>query len=321
MALSEFELIARFFTPRTVQRSSTILGVGDDCALLRPEPGVDLALTVDTLVEGVHFLAGTDPEGLGHKALAVNLSDLAASGARPAWVTLALTLPDAEESWLSAFARGFLVLAERYGVDLVGGDTTHGPLSVTVQALGVVQANKALRRSGAKIGDSIYVTGDLGRAGLGLKILLGQTDIAAQEAVARLERPEPRVEAGQALPGLANACIDVSDGLSADLGHILKASGIGATLEWSHLPLSASVQSYVDTTGDWAMPLRAGDDYELCFTVSPAREDELKAHLQDFRCTCTRIGRIEPATGLRLQKDSHVFDLATRGYQHFSPVI
>ena len=318
MALGEFELIRRFFGRRAAQHSATLLGVGDDCALLRIERGTDLAVTVDTLVEGVHFLPGTNPEGLGHKALAVNLSDLAAMGARPAWVTLALTLPEADESWLSGFAEGFLKLAERYGVDLIGGDTTRGPLSVTVQALGIVEARRALRRSGAKVGDGVYLTGELGSAGLGLRILLGEADIEAPEAVARLERPEPRVQAGLILAGIASACIDVSDGLAGDLGHILEASGVGATLEWSRLPLAASVRHYMVLSGDWAMPLTAGDDYELCFTVSPERERELVRRMTDLNCACARIGRIESLPGLRMEKDTRILDLAAMGYQHFS---
>lgn len=321
LALGEFELIRRFFTRQSVKRMGTLLGVGDDCALVRPGPQADLAVTVDTLVEGVHFLPGTDPERLGHKALAVNLSDLAATGAEPAWATLALTLPQAEESWLTGFAKGFLGLAERYGVELIGGDTTRGPLSITVQAMGLVQAGKALRRSTARVGDRVYLTGELGAAGLGLKILLRKTDIEAPEAVAHLEQPDPRVLVGLALIGVANACIDVSDGLTADLGHILKMSNVGATLKWSHLPLSASVRRYVEANDDWSMPLQAGDDYELCFTVAPECEGELERRMATLNCPCARIGRIESQPGLRLEKDGQILDLTAIGYQHFFPAV
>jgi thiamine-monophosphate kinase len=317
VALREFELIGRFFDRSATRRSSTRLAIGDDCALLRPEPGVDLAVTVDTLVEGVHFFAGTSAEGLGHKALAVNLSDLAAMGAQPAWVTLALTLPQADEGWLARFSKGFFSLAERYGVDLVGGDTTRGPLSITIHAMGFVDGTRALRRSAAKDGDGIYLTGELGSAGLGLKILRGETDLQAPDAVKRLERPEPRVRAGLALAGLANACIDVSDGLAADLGHVLDASGVGATLEWSRLPFTSSVHRYMASTGDQLMPLYAGDDYELCFTVAPEREDELARRSKDFNCSYTRIGRIERLPGLRLNRDNQLIELSPAGYQHF----
>lgn len=316
MSLGEFELIRRFFT-RPTRRADVQLGVGDDCALLRPSPGKCVAMTVDTLVEGIHFLAGTDPGRLGHKCLAVNLSDQAAMGAAPAWVSLAITLPQSDEAWLSAFAKGFLDLADQYGVDLVGGDTTRGPLSITVQALGFVSERDALHRSGAKVGDGIYLTGDLGLAGLGLEILQGRTSIVAKEAVDRLEMPQPRVQAGQALAGFANACIDVSDGLSADLGHLLEASGVGATLDWTALPLPSAIRRYIAQGGDEWMPLRAGDDYELCFTVSTDREDELALRMEAFGCSCVRIGHIDRQGGLRLRKDRRVFPISASGFQHF----
>ena len=316
MSIGEFELIKRFFN-RPALRFDVVEGIGDDCALLRPQSGKCLATTVDTLVEGVHFLPGTSPESIGHKALAVNLSDLAAMGATPTWITLALTLPKADEQWLSAFAFGFRTLADQYGVELVGGDTTRGPLSVTVQATGMVDEVGALRRSAARWGDGIYLTGDLGLAGLGLQIVLGNTTQQSPEAVAKLERPQPRVSAGMSLAGFANACIDISDGLAADLGHILTASGVGATLEWSALPLPATVRQYIEAEGDVWMPLRAGDDYELCFTVSPEREEELPGRMAEFGCSCVRIGRIEQQLGLRLSKDGCIYDLATLGYQHF----
>jgi len=318
MALGEFELIRRFFT-RPTRREDVRLGVGDDCALLRPPPGKCVAMTVDTLVEGVHFLAGTDPERLGHKCLAVNLSDQAAMGASPAWLSLAITLPQSDEVWLSAFARGFLGLADQYDVELVGGDTTRGPLSITVQALGFVSDHEALHRSGARVGDGIYLTGDLGLAGLGLEILLGRTEIEAPEAIDRLERPYPRVKAGQLLAGFANACIDVSDGLAADLGHMLEGSGVGATLDWTALPLPSAIRRYIAKGGDEWMPLRAGDDYELCFTVSAEREEELATRLDGFGCSCVRIGRIDRERGLRLRKDRRVFAISASGFQHFPP--
>jgi len=318
MALGEFELIKQFFT-RPNHRADVCLGVGDDCALLRPTEGECVAMTVDTLVEGVHFLAGTDPEGLGHKSLAVSLSDLASMGARPAWVSLALTLPRSDETWLAAFAKGLLALAERHGVELVGGDTTRGPLSITVQAMGFVREKDALRRSAARVGDGIYLTGDLGLAGLGLEIVLGKTRLRAPEAVAKLERPEPRVQAGMALAGLANACIDVSDGLAADLGHMLEGGGVGATLDWAALPLPSAIRRHIAAGGDEWMPLRAGDDYELCFTVAAARENELAARMAEFDCSCVRIGRIDEQPGLRMKKDRRVLDIDVRGFQHFHP--
>ncbi|QSA97678.1 thiamine-phosphate kinase [Methylococcus sp. EFPC2] len=312
MSLGEFELIRRYFT-RPPRRADTLLTVGDDCALLVPRADERLAVSTDTLVAGVHFLADTDPRRLGHKCLAVNLSDLAAMGADPAWVTLALTLPRVDEAWLERFAEGFLDLAQRYGVDLIGGDTTHGPLSITVQAMGWVSADKALRRDGARAGDAVYMTGELGLGGLGLRIALGKCAIDAPAAVERLEKPEPRISAGLALGGLASACIDISDGLAADLGHILTASGVGATLDYAALPLPEPVRRHVEETGDWSMPLTAGDDYELCFTLAPEHEAELAAR----GISCTRIGHIEAERGLRILRDGQRLELGAGGYRHF----
>ncbi|BBA32098.1 thiamine-monophosphate kinase [Methylocaldum marinum] len=318
MAIGEFELIRRFFTKQAVKQASTVLGVGDDCALLRVEERQDLAVTADTLVEGVHFLPDVDPESLGHKVLAVNLSDLAAMGAEPRWVTLALTLPHPERAWLQSFARGFFALAERHGVELVGGDTTRGPLTITVQALGLAPREHALRRSGARPGDLVYLTGELGTAGLGLKIRQGSTDIDDPTAVVRLEKPEPRIDAGIRLRGLASSCIDVSDGLAADLGHILEASGVGATIEWDRLPLTDGISRYIVETGDWRMPLSAGDDYELCFTVPPANRDALEQRLAAGDCPFALIGRIESQAGLRLLRDGWSIEFSQDGYQHFT---
>jgi thiamine-monophosphate kinase len=318
VALGEFDLIRRFFTRQTVRHVETVLGVGDDCALLRCPAGAELAVTVDTLVAGVHFLPEADPEGLGHKALAVNLSDLAAMGAAPKWATLALTLPKADERWLEAFARGFFALAGRHDLELIGGDTTQGPLSITIQAMGLVPAGGALRRSGALPGDLVYVSGPLGSAGLGLKIRLGQTAIGDAEAVARLERPEPRVQLGRLLRGLASACIDISDGLAADLGHVLEASGVGAFLEVERLPLADAVRRYVAETGDWRLPLTAGDDYELCFTLPPVLREDLEQRLTAAGLHAVPIGRIEAEPGLRLRRNGQALSLTSAGYEHFS---
>lgn len=311
MPVSEFALIQRFFTQQQVNNPSTRLGIGDDCALLSIPEGFELAITTDTMVENVHFFAGTDPELLGHKLLAVNLSDLAAMGAKPISVTLALTLPKVDENWLTAFAKGLLSLAERYSVDLIGGDTTSGPLTLTVQAMGIIPKGRALRRSAARPGDFIYMTGFLGDAGLGLKIKQGYLCADSEAALTRFNRPEPQIEAGQALIGIANACIDLSDGLAGDLGHILEQSRVGACLDWDALPLSKAVLAYINDTGDWAMPLTAGDDYELCFTVSP----EQAAHLT---VAATKIGVIEARPGLRLNKSGIIKPLEVKGFEHFS---
>ncbi|MDD5463004.1 MAG: thiamine-phosphate kinase [Methylococcales bacterium] len=311
MPLSEFALIKRFFTRQAVKNSSTRLGIGDDCALLSLPDGFELAVTTDTMVENVHFFAGADPELLGHKLLAVNLSDLASMGATPLSATLALTLPNVDENWLKAFSKGFLSLAERYSVELIGGDTTSGPLTLTVQAMGQVPRGKALLRSTAKPGDFVYLTGHLGDAGLGLKIKQGYDCADPDAAMKRFNQPEPQIATGLALIDIANACIDVSDGLTGDLGHILEQSHVGACLFWNELPLSDAVLGYINDTGDWSMPLTAGDDYELCFTVSPDKAAQLPDN-------CKKIGVIESASGLRLNKSGNTRPLKTRGYEHFS---
>lgn len=311
MPISEFALIQRFFTQQRVKNPSTYLSIGDDCALMSIPDGYQLAVTTDTMVESVHFFAGTCPEQLGHKLLAVNLSDLASMGAIPVSVTLALTLPNVDESWLTAFAKGFLGLAERYSVDLIGGDTTSGPLTLTVQAMGLVPRGKALMRSSAKPGDFIYLTGSLGDAGLGLKINQGYPCANPDVALKRFHQPDPQIEMGLMLIGIANACIDVSDGLTGDLGHILEQSKVGACLYWDELPLSDAVIAYINDTGDWSMPLTAGDDYELCFTVSPEKAAQLAVN-------CRKIGVIEAIPGLRLLKSGTVQPLTSKGYEHFS---
>jgi thiamine-monophosphate kinase len=311
MALTEFSLIQRFFKQQRVKNHSTNLGIGDDCALLSIPEGYQLAVTTDTMVENVHFFAGANPEQLGYKLLAVNLSDLASMGAKPLSVTLAISLPSIDEAWLSSFAKGFLNLAELYSVDLIGGDTTSGPLTLTVQALGLVPKGKGLRRSTAKPGDLIYLTGSLGDAGLGLKIKQGYFCFDSELPLAHLNCPKPQVELGLTLINIANACIDISDGLLADLGHILEQSKVGARLDWELLPLSEAVHSYINETGDWTMPLIAGDDYELCFTVSPEKAGLLTI-------PCTNIGVIEADPKLRLYKSGQLQSLTSKGYEHFS---
>lgn len=313
--MKEFDLIRRYFTP-TDTPGDVSLGVGDDAALLCPPPGHELAVSVDTLVRGVHFPVDTPPEAIGHKALAVNLSDLAAMGATPRWVTLALTLDGEDAAWVEAFARGFLALARSHEVALVGGDTTRGPLSITVQAMGVVPAGTALRRSGARAGDAVLVTGSVGDAALALREL-GQGALDPRLR-ARLDRPEPRVSAGRALRGLASACIDVSDGLAQDLGHVLTASGVGATLETARLPLSAAFREVQGDAVDWGLPLAGGDDYELLFTAPQAAVGPLCRTLAGLGCAASVIGRIETAPGLRiLDPQGNPLSLQRGGYTHF----
>ena len=311
MALAEFDLIKRYFALHTPQHPFNQLGIGDDCALLSLPADYQLAITTDTMVENVHFFADADPQQLGHKLLAVNLSDLAAMGAEPFAVTLALTLPKVDESWLQAFAVGFMRLARQYHVDLIGGDTTSGPLTLTVQAMGMVPQGRALLRSQAKVGDLIYVTGELGNAGLGLKIKQDYVCNDPDLALARFNLPQPRIAEGLALRGIANACIDISDGLAADLGHILEKSHVGACLDWQQLPLSAPVLDYIEKTGDWCMPLTAGDDYELCFTVPTAFVPKLSV---DCRC----VGVIEAEPGLRIKRAEMIEEFEAKGFEHFS---
>ena len=309
--MGEFDLIARYFTRPTPRAA---LGVGDDCALLQPAPGMQLAISSDMLVEGRHFFADVDPYSLGHKALAVNLSDLAACGARPLAFTLALALPRVDEAWLGPFSRGMLALADAHGCELVGGDTTRGPLNICITVFGEVPRGQALLRSGARVGDDIYVSGTLGDARLALEILRG-TVVAPAEVLAaarlRLEQPTPRVALGLALRGIATAAIDVSDGLLGDLGHILEQSGVGATVHndtaielvaaRAYLPFEKSV-FYPEIKADqWlAWTLAGGDDYELLFTAPASAGPAIAAASSLSQTTVTRIGQIDGERGLRL---------------------
>lgn len=322
MPASEFSLIDRYFSAQRVRRADVALGIGDDGALLLPPDGQQLVVTLDTLVSDVHFFAGADPEGIGHKTLAVNLSDLAAMGATPAWATLALVLPQADEAWLARFRRGLFALADRYELEVVGGDTTHGPTTViTLQAHGFVPPGLALRRDGAKPGDGIYVTGTPGDAGLALAVAYGKTTVAAEHRdylQARLERPQPRIAQGVALRGVASAAIDISDGLAQDLGHILKRSGAGARLEVDRLPLSPALSASLDREVAFATALSGGDDYELCFTVPAERVSQLESAVLAWDCRCTRIGAITAEAGLRLVGvEGSAFHLERLGYDHF----
>jgi len=315
--VSEFDLIRKYFT-RPDSRLDVILGVGDDGALLRVPPDQELVACVDTLVAGVHFPTDTPAHAIGHKALAVNLSDLAAMGATPAWTTLALTLPQADEAWVEAFSAGFLELAAHHQIALVGGDTTRGPLSITVQALGLLPRGQAMRRAGARAGEGIYVTGTLGDAALGLKLWdqRESSDPGIQFLKQRLMYPVPRLEAGIALRGQARCAIDISDGLLADLGHVLEASGVGATLQLADIPLSEAFTALGGDTLQWPLALSGGDDYELLFTLPEGVAGLLRTCIPT---PFTRIGTIEMAPGLRvLDAQGQPFTLPEPGYQHFT---
>ncbi len=303
---SEFELIRRHFD-RPARH--TLLGVGDDAALVRASAGMDLAISTDMLAEGTHFRAADEPRAIGHKALAVNLSDMAAMGAAPRWATLALALPRADETWIGGFAEGFFALAARYGVDLVGGDTTRGPCAVCVTIFGEVPQGFALYRAGAAPGDDIWVSGELGGAALGL----ARPDIAA--AAARLHLPEPRVELGERLRGLATSAIDVSDGFAQDLGHILARSHAGALVRYLDLPKFAS---FPDRDTELRCVLAGGDDYELVFTAPQAHRGEIEALGAELLLRLSRVGSIQRGEPkLVLLDASGVQMLVPQGYDHF----
>jgi thiamine-monophosphate kinase len=322
--MTEFDLIRRYFTHPA--RGAT-LGVGDDAALLRVAPRNELVVSADMLVEGRHFIKGADPVRLGHKALAVNLSDIAAMGAKPRWATLALALPTIDEKWLAGFSRGFMALARRFSVGLVGGDTTRGPLTLSVQIMGEVPAGKALRRDGAKVGDDVWVSGYLGEAAMALEMIesrgwkrIGNDDRKILEE--RLHAPTPRVALGLALRGTAHSAIDVSDGLLADLGHICERSGVCATIEWEAVPAIPLVRSHAQTDRGARGLLAGGDDYELCFTASQRRRAAVMAAAARARVRVTMIGRVERKRGRGapvtvLDSVGHPMKSRVRGYDHF----
>ena len=316
--IGEFEIIARYFTRATADRD-VVLGVGDDAAVLAV--GGHLAVTVDTLIAGVHFPDGMAPHVLGHRLMAVNLSDLAAMGARPRWCTLALTLPSADELWLDGFSRGLFELADRYGVSLVGGNLTRGPLSLTLQLMGKVEPRNMLTRSGGHVGDDIYVTGTLGDSSAGIMLILERSAAPQGSAAAALKerfyRPVPRVGAGLALGPLATAAIDVSDGLLADLDHICKASACGATIDVERVPLSAELLSMFPPQEALAHALGGGDDYELCFTAPPSRADEIEAALESAGTPLRRIGQLVAGQTVVCRRDGEPFTPAARGFRHF----
>ncbi|MCB5303484.1 thiamine-phosphate kinase [Yersinia bercovieri] len=323
MACGEFDLIARYFDRFRSNRRDVELGIGDDCALLTVAEKQLLAISTDTLVSGVHFLADIDPADLGYKSLAVNLSDLAAMGADPAWLSLALTLPNVNEDWLQSFSDSLFDQLNYYGMQLIGGDTTRGPLSLTLTIQGLIPEGRALTRAGARIGDWIYVTGTLGDSAAGLAILQNElrVDDEADRAalIHRHLRPQPRVLQGQALRSLASSAIDISDGLISDLQHILKASHCGARIELDHLPYSDALKNQVDAEQALRWALSGGEDYELCFTVPEINRGALDVALSNTGASYTCIGQIGPQTeGVKFFREGKVVDLDFRGFDHFS---
>jgi thiamine-monophosphate kinase len=317
--LSEFELIAKYFT-RPARTAA--LGVGDDCALLRPPTGLVLALTTDTLSEGTHFLPGADARLLGHKSLAVNLSDLAAMGADPRWFMLALALPEVDEAWLAAFCAGMFALAEAHAMELIGGDTTRGPRTITITAIGTLPAGYALRRDAAQAGDDVWLSGSTGDAALGLAHLKGRIALppeAAARCTARLHAPDARVKLGQRLRGVAAAAIDVSDGLLADLGHILERSNVAAEIDYEGLPRSPHLRACADAALADECLLAGGDDYELLFTAAPDRRAAVEAAGQAAGVPVTRVGRVvagAPEVRL-LDRAGKPMRVARLGFDHF----
>ena len=318
--MKEFELIDRFFNLKSGNRKDVIKGIGDDCALLSVPRGQRLAVTMDTLVAGVHFLADSNAADIAHKAVAVNLSDLSAAGAEPAWLMLSLTMPEYDEEWLTTFSQSLKRIAEFFGVQVVGGDTCRGPLSITIQAHGFVPEAVFLTRSGASAGELICVTGDLGDAALGLKVARNELQVPpaiASQLLKKYATPYPRIAAGIALRGRATAAIDISDGLLADVNHISQQSGVGALLRWERIPLSNAARSLNDNPLAMQAALTGGDDYELCFTV---KEQDLEATthaLETVGAPCIPIGRLTGKPGVRLLRDKEEVVLDTLGYQHF----
>jgi len=321
LTVSEFDLIALIRERCAIAREDVRLGIGDDAALLTVPAGHLLAVSTDTLVAGVHFPRESTPGDIGWKALAVNLSDLAAMGATPVWATLALTLPEADARWVGEFTDGFAALAREYELALVGGDLTQGPLCITVTIHGFVPEGAALLRSGARAGDAVFVSGTLGDAAAGLQLISGVLPrpgpAALDPLLMRLNRPTPRIEQGLVLRGRASACIDISDGLLADLGHVCTASGVGAEIDVDALPHSPALSAMFDAAARRAFQLAGGDDYELCFTAPERDEASVLRDMRHSGCAATRIGRIVSGAGVR-DRNGILIDVPRSGWEHFA---
>ena len=309
--MNEFDLIRKYFT-WPIKDPSVALGVGDDAALFSLEQGYQLVTTTDTLTEGIHFSENTPAKDIAHKSLAVNLSDIAAMGAKAKYFTLAISLPKIDQSWLKEFSDSLKQLSERYEVSLIGGDTTRGSLNITITMIGIVESSKALTRSGARPGDGVYVSGSIGDAGFCFWKLSNGL-VSSNQELKRLNCPIPRIELGLALQNVASACIDISDGLEQDLSHILKASSVGAVIEVKKIPVSEALHVHVKDTNDWSIPLCGGDDYELCFTIPEGKEEALKIVSESCNVNITRIGIVRESLGLQIEG----FDGPRKSYQHF----
>ena len=321
IVMKEFELIKKYFTEQAVHRKDVLLGIGDDCAILAPSERQNIAVTTDTLVAGVHFPHETPPRAIGHKAIAVNLSDLAAMGAEPSWVSIAITLPEIDEEWVGEFCAGVFELCEYYNVQLVGGDTTQGPLSITVTAQGLTPVNKHISRSGARAGDWLYVTGEIGDAALALQHYYGKIELekdALEFANQRLNYPKPRVLAGQALREYASSAIDLSDGLLSDLEHIRKASNVGVNIVLEDLPISNVLYDALGQEAAIELALKGGDDYELLFTVSSDNKVGMETALANVGVTVTCIGQLNATDKITTTLNSQVTNINSQGFEHFS---
>lgn len=319
--MKEFELIKKYFTEQAVNRKDVMLGIGDDCAILTPSERQNIAVTTDTLVSGVHFPENTSPRAIGHKAIAVNLSDLAAMGAEPSWISVAVTLPKIDEQWVSELCAGIFELCEYYNVQLVGGDTTQGPLSITVTAQGFTPIDKHISRSGAKMGDWLYVTGEIGDAALALKHFYGELELSAEALEPTNERlnfPKPRVLAGQALREYASAAIDLSDGLISDLEHICKASNVGVNIVLEDLPISNTLYDALGQEKAIELALTGGDDYELLFTVSEDNKVGMETALANLGITVTCIGQLNATGKITTTLNSKPSKINKHGFEHFS---
>ena len=309
--MNEFDLIRNYFT-WPIKDPSVAFAVGDDAAIFSLKHGCQLVTTTDTLVEGIHFSATSSAEDIAHKSLVVNLSDIAAMGAKAKCFTLALSIPEIDKSWLQEFSDSLRHLSEQYEVSLVGGDTTRGPLNITITMIGIVERSKALTRSGARPGDGIYVSGTIGDARFCFWKLSNDL-VPSNQELKRLNCPTPRVEIGLVLKNLASACIDLSDGLEQDLSHILKASSVGAVIEGEKIPISEALVDHIKDTNDWSIPLCGGDDYELCFTIPEGNKESLKKVLEPCNVNITRIGVVTESLGLQING----FDGPRISYQHF----
>ncbi|MGQ2964594.1 thiamine-phosphate kinase [Methylophilus sp.] len=319
--MAEFDLIAQYFTrPGPAGLSTADLGVGDDAALISVTPGHQLAISADMSVSGTHFFADADPYAIGWKAMAVNVSDMAAMGANPKWATLSIALPEIDAGWLSAFSQGLFACADTYAVSLIGGDTTRGPLNISINIFGEVPVGKAIRRDRAQAGDDIWVSGTPGKAALWLQQRLGRLDLHAEDVAdlaPAMHLPQPRVALGLALQEIAHAALDISDGLLADLSHILQASAKGASLDWALLPRPELRHSRLPDSVMQQAVLTGGDDYELCFTAAPQRREQLLALARTLALPLSRIGSVTQAPGLTVRNGETTIELSQKGYVHF----